>query len=335
MASPSSARHSAAGFQLAPAFAAASAATTAGAPREAAAVTTTHFPATASNAREALDAVIKIADAQATRTEAGASTVSVGLKFGEEHLDIRVEMRDGEVHTRFSTDSTDLRTALSSGEWQTLTFVGRFRAAIILPIRCSPRPVARPPTRAAAPPGASPRRKRRRPRMDFWPRPKSRPSHPPSERPSRRAGTVRPSATSTPSPDLMQITSAIAAASAGLSAASAATGSGTATPPPPAATVTSGANQTVSTSQFMQLLSTEMANQDPMQPMDPTATMTQLAQFSSLQQTSQLSQYQSLAAANSFLGTQVTIPGTNGAPAVTGVVTAIDSSQVGAGRRPN
>ena len=132
----------------------------------------------------------------------------------------------------------------------------------------------------------------------------------------------------------MQITSAIAAASAGLSAASAATGTGTGTTPAPAATVTSGANQTVSTSQFMQLLSTEMANQDPMQPMDPTATMTQLAQFSSLQQTSQLSQYQSLAAANSFLGTQVTIPGTNGAPAVSGIVTGIDSSQVGAGSAP-
>jgi len=120
MASPSSARHSAADFQPAPVFSATSPATATGAPRETAAVTTTHFPATASNVREALDAVIKIADAQASRTEAGASTVSVGFKFGEERLDIRVEMRDGEVHTRFSTDSTDLRSAIS-GEWQALS----------------------------------------------------------------------------------------------------------------------------------------------------------------------------------------------------------------------
>jgi flagellar basal-body rod modification protein FlgD len=93
-------------------------------------------------------------------------------------------------------------------------------------------------------------------------------------------------------------------------------------------------SKTVSTQDFMQLLSTEMANQDPMQPMDPTQTMTQLAQFSSLQQATSLAQTQGLATGNSFLGTQVTLPGVNGAPPVTGTVTAIDSSAVASGGSP-
>jgi flagellar basal-body rod modification protein FlgD len=84
----------------------------------------------------------------------------------------------------------------------------------------------------------------------------------------------------------------------------------------------------------MQLLSTEMANQDPLQPMDPTQSLTQLAQFSTLQQTSQLSQNQSMATANSLIGAQVTFPGVNGAAGVSGVVTAIDDSQVAQGGMP-
>jgi len=91
---------------------------------------------------------------------------------------------------------------------------------------------------------------------------------------------------------------------------------------------------TISTQDFMQLLSTEMANQDPLQPMDPTQSLTQLAQFSTLQQTSQLSQNQSMATANSLIGAQVTFPGVNGAAGVSGVVTAIDDSQVAQGGMP-
>lgn len=103
---------------------------------------------------------------------------------------------------------------------------------------------------------------------------------------------------------------------------------------PAVSTAAAQAKQSVSTMEFMKLLSTEMANQDPMQPMDPTATMTQLAQFTSLQQMSQMSQSQSIAAANSFLGTQVSVPGgTNGA-AVSGTVTAVDLSGVASGSAP-
>jgi flagellar hook assembly protein FlgD len=59
-----------------------------------------------------------------------------------------------------------------------------------------------------------------------------------------------------------------------------------------------------------------------------------LAQFSTLQQTSQLSQNQSMATANSLIGAQVTFPGVNGAAGVSGVVTAIDDSQVAQGGMP-
>jgi len=101
-----------------------------------------------------------------------------------------------------------------------------------------------------------------------------------------------------------------------------------------ATATTTRSGSTVSTQDFMKLLSTEMANQDPMQPMDPTQTMTQLAQFSNLQQTTTLAQTQGLAAANSFLGTQVTLPGSNGAAPYTGTVIGVDSSAVASGGTP-
>lgn len=112
--------------------------------------------------------------------------------------------------------------------------------------------------------------------------------------------------------------------------ASATTGTGTS-----ASASASNSNQTVSINDFMSLLSTEMANQDPLQPMDPTQTMTQLAQFTSLQQTNALEQNQSLAAANSYLGTTVTVPGVGtNVPPVSGTVMGVDSSQVATGGSP-
>jgi flagellar basal-body rod modification protein FlgD len=110
----------------------------------------------------------------------------------------------------------------------------------------------------------------------------------------------------------------------------------TATPP----TTTSGTNpvssgsSTVSITDFMQLLSTEMSNQDPLQPMDPTQTMTQLAQFTSLQEATQLQQTQSLATGNSYLGSQVTVSTGTGQAPVTGTVTGVDSSGVASGTGP-
>ena len=71
-------------------------------------------------AREAVDAIVKLAEAQATQTEAGSHAVNLGFKFGQERLSVRVEMSEGEVRTQFTTDSADLRAAIN-GEWQTFT----------------------------------------------------------------------------------------------------------------------------------------------------------------------------------------------------------------------
>lgn len=91
---------------------------------------------------------------------------------------------------------------------------------------------------------------------------------------------------------------------------------------------------TVSVTDFMQLLSTEMSNQDPLQPMDPTQTMTQLAQFTTLQEATAQAQSQSLATGNSFLGAQVTVSNGSGLAPTTGTVTGIDASNVASGGVP-
>jgi hypothetical protein len=70
------------------------------------------------SARLAVDAVVKVVDAQAGRSEEAVSAVSLNFKFGSDDLAIRVEWHDGEVHTQFRTDSPELRDALAS-QWQT------------------------------------------------------------------------------------------------------------------------------------------------------------------------------------------------------------------------
>lgn len=100
------------------------------------------------------------------------------------------------------------------------------------------------------------------------------------------------------------------------------------------ASVTTPSTQGISLTDFMELLSEEMSNQDPLQPMDPTQTLTQLAQFTSLQTSGTISQNQSISTAASLIGAEVTIPGTNGNPATTGIVAGIDSSQVATGGAP-
>ena len=83
---------------------------------------------------------------------------------------------------------------------------------------------------------------------------------------------------------------------------------------------------------FLQLLSTQFQNQDPMKPMDDTAFIAQMAQFTSLQQTQTLTQQmtqmratQDLTTANSYIGRSVTVDAGNSTTA-TGNVTAVDAS---------
>ena len=83
---------------------------------------------------------------------------------------------------------------------------------------------------------------------------------------------------------------------------------------------------------FMKLLAVQFQQQDPLKPMDDTAFIAQTAQFTGLQQTStlvqqmtQLSAQSNVAAANSYLGRQVTVDLGHGQTAV-GQVTAVDTS---------
>jgi len=54
--------------------------------------------------------------------------------------------------------------------------------------------------------------------------------------------------------------------------------------------LTTAANNDLSESSFMTLLSAELQNQDPTQPVDPTAFVSQLAQLSELQSVTQIQQ---------------------------------------------
>lgn len=76
-----------------------------------------------------------------------------------------------------------------------------------------------------------------------------------------------------------------------------------------AATSASGSSSTTSTStptlgenDFLQLLVTEMQNQDPLQPMDDTQTVAEMAQFSSLEQMTNLNTSASITQATSLIG---------------------------------
>ncbi len=89
---------------------------------------------------------------------------------------------------------------------------------------------------------------------------------------------------------------------------------------------------TLTTQDFLQLLSTQLQNQDPLQPMDDTAYLAEMAQFTSLQQMNTLSSTvavmsssQQQLAAVSYIGANVTMNnGKNGT--VSGTVTSVDTS---------
>src|SRR5580704_12426522 len=59
--------------------------------------------------------------------------------------------------------------------------------------------------------------------------------------------------------------------------------------PSSATQLANSTNATLGPNAFLQLLTTELQNQDPTSPSDPTQSVTQLAQFSALQYQEQLS----------------------------------------------
>jgi len=83
---------------------------------------------------------------------------------------------------------------------------------------------------------------------------------------------------------------------------------------------------------FMKLLSTQMAHQDPLKPMEDTAFIAQMTSFSSLAQMNQLTKdftimraNQAVTAANAFIGRNVTVNvKADGSETATGTVTGVD-----------
>ena len=73
--------------------------------------------ALASTAHRAVEAVLSVADRFAAREQ---HSVSLQFTVGGSDLNVRVELRGGEVHTTFRTDSPELRSALSH-EWQAVS----------------------------------------------------------------------------------------------------------------------------------------------------------------------------------------------------------------------
>jgi flagellar basal-body rod modification protein FlgD len=67
------------------------------------------------------------------------------------------------------------------------------------------------------------------------------------------------------------------------------------------------ANQTLNQNDFLQLLVTQMENQDPLNPQSDTEMASQMAQFTSLQQSSAMSGSLSMLQASSLIGSTVTV----------------------------
>ena len=103
--------------------------------------------------------------------------------------------------------------------------------------------------------------------------------------------------------------------------------------PPSAAVPAANSNQQLGANEFLQLLTTELQNQDPLQPVDDTQSVAQLAQFSALQATNELNtsfqNFQSnfgVLQSSSLIGKQVTVVTTDASgnsSNVTGTVNSI------------
>lgn len=99
--------------------------------------------------------------------------------------------------------------------------------------------------------------------------------------------------------------------------------------PPPAAGTQQVTNpQTLDEHAFLQLLSTQLANQDPTSPEDETQMLAQLAQFSTVEGINNMSSAQSQMQASALLGKTVDALATSGnsTTPVSGQVTAVSWS---------
>jgi flagellar basal-body rod modification protein FlgD len=98
-----------------------------------------------------------------------------------------------------------------------------------------------------------------------------------------------------------------------------------------AATGAQGGQTTLGENDFLQLLTTQLQNQDPMDPMSNTDFIAQMATFSQLQTMNSLntnfqgfSQSQDISTAQNYIGKNVSVSGAaEGVAATTGTVTAV------------
>lgn len=83
-------------------------------------------------------------------------------------------------------------------------------------------------------------------------------------------------------------------------------------------------SQTLDQADFLQLLTTQMSNQDPMNPQSDAEFIAQMAQFSSLEQSKAMMADMASLRAGSLLGTTVTVADGNSATGyTTGVVSGV------------
>ena len=91
----------------------------------------------------------------------------------------------------------------------------------------------------------------------------------------------------------------------------------------------SGPQQALNQQDFLQLLVTQMENQNPLDPQSDTQMAAEMAQFTSLQQTTAMSNSLSMLQANSLIGSTVTMQidsQTTGSGVVSGVLLGSASS---------
>jgi flagellar basal-body rod modification protein FlgD len=92
---------------------------------------------------------------------------------------------------------------------------------------------------------------------------------------------------------------------------------------PTSSDTVSGANQTLTQNDFLQLLVAQMENQDPLQPQSDTEMASQMAQFTALTQATNMASSLSQMQANSLIGSTVTVQLPNSNSTTSGTVQAV------------
>jgi flagellar basal-body rod modification protein FlgD len=85
-----------------------------------------------------------------------------------------------------------------------------------------------------------------------------------------------------------------------------------------------GAQQTLTQNNFLQLLVSQMENQDPLNPQSDTQMAAQMAQFTALQQSNAMSSSLAMLQANSLIGSTVTVQASSQTTA-SGIVTSVQA----------